>query len=31
MTKTNGSFLIGSQPIQLDPDGSIWYDPTVWS
>ena len=21
MTKTNGSFLIGSQPIQLDPDG----------
>lgn len=22
MTKTNGSFLIGSQPIQLDPDGS---------
>lgn len=22
MTKTNGSFLVGSQPIQLDPDGS---------
>lgn len=22
MTKTNGSFLIGSQPIQLDPDGN---------